>query len=123
MQLRAILKLKSSDAYERWYLYLVGPVIVNVNVVVCFTLLFFFTTARAERDWDILLSSFAFHHSEHQEEQHGDGRDSRQGYGGDYDSVDSVAFDEISSTGEEAAYGKESTCYYSNCSSQFLLDS
>ena len=91
---------------------IVGPVTVTVTGF-CFTFLFFFTPLRAERDGRSLLSlSFPFNHSEHQEEQHGDGRESRQGYGGD-DDVDSVSFDQIS-TGEEAADGKEGTGYYSD---------
>ena len=81
-----------------------------VKIVVCFTFWVFLTTARAERNGKSLLSSFPFNHNEHQEEHHGDGRDSRQGYGGE-DDGDSVSFDEIS-TGEEEADGKEGTGYY-----------
>ena len=90
---------------------IVGP--VTVNVVVCFTFVSFLTTTRSERDGKSLLSSFPFNHSEHLQEQHGDGRNSRQGYGGE-DDVNSVSFDEIS-TGEKGANGKEGTDYCSDC--------
>ena len=97
---------------------MIGPPVI---IYISFTFCLFLTPARAERDGKSLLSSFPFNHNKHHEHQHPhgdhegassdalDGRDSRQGYGGE-DDLDPVSFDEIS-TGEDDADGKEEADY------------